>query len=145
MPPTPGYRRLTKSTGQPLRPREWHPIAFDLRDGRPPADPTELVGTAEPSGALYDLALGVTLTNITPGREVRLRAVESAPDGAGGWRTHREMPVEVTTHSVGHGGFTYGWKDLSEPGHRVQLWAAQFGEADAHLVAAEAVVFLWPR
>ncbi len=136
----PGYRRFTKSIGQPLKPREWHRIGFDLRDGQPPTDPAELVGSTEPAGALYDLAVGVTLTNITPGREVQLRAVEFAPDGSLG----RELPVEVTTHAVGHGGFTYAWKDRLEPGHRVEMWAAQFGEADAHLVSAEAVVFLWP-
>ncbi|WP_017546832.1 hypothetical protein [Nocardiopsis prasina] len=145
MPPTPGYRRFVKTTGQALKPREWHRIGFDLRDGLAPADPAELVGADEPTGALYDLSVGVTLTNITPDREVRLRAVEFAPDGSGGWRTHRDLPVEVFTLGFGHGGFTYAWKDRLEPGHRVEVWAAQFGEADAHLVAAEAVVFLWPR
>lgn len=142
---TPGYRRFVKTTSQPLKPREWHRIGFDLRDGAPPADPTELVGTAEPAGSLYDVSVGVELSNITPGSEVHLRAVEFAPGGPDGWQPHRELPVEITTHSVGHGRFTYAWKDLMVPGNRVEVCAAQFGEADAHLVTAEAVVFLWPR
>ncbi len=151
MTPTPGYRRFVKSTSQPLKPRAWHRIVFDLRDGTSPADPTELVGADEPAGSLYDVSVGVELSNITPGSEVHLRAVEFGPDdrsgsaGSGGWRTYRELPVEITTHSVGHGRFTYAWKDLMDPGHRIEVCAAQFGDGDAHLVTAEAVVFLWPR
>jgi hypothetical protein len=89
--------------------------------------------------------VGVTITDITPGSEVHLRAVEFSPAEGGGWQPWRELPVAVATHSVGHGQFTYGWKDLMAPGNRVEVCAAQFGEADAHLVSAEAVVFLWPR
>lgn len=140
---TPGYRRFTKTTSQPLKPREWYQVGFDLRDGQPQADATELVGAAEPGGALYDLSVGVTITDITPGSEVHLRAVEFTREGEG-WQPRRELPVAVATHSVGHGQFTYSWKDLVEPGNRIEVCAAQFGTADAHLVSAEAVVFLWP-
>lgn len=144
MSPRPGYRRFVKTTSQPLRPQEWHRIGFDLRNGEPPADTTELVGAEEPAGALYALSVGVALTNITPGSEIHLRAVEFTPDGEG-WRSYRELPVEITSHSVGHGRFTYSWKDLMAPNNRVEVCAAQFGEADAHLTTAETVVFLWPR
>lgn len=142
---TPEYRRFVKTSSQPLKPREWYQVGFDLRDGEPRTDTTELVGAAEPGGGLYDLSVGVTITDITPGSEVHLRAVEFSPAGEGGWQPLRELPVAVATHSVGHGRFTYSWKDLMAPGNRIEVCAAQFGEADAHLVSAEAVVFLWPR
>ncbi|MBR8740594.1 hypothetical protein [Nocardiopsis sp. MG754419] len=145
MSPIPAYRRFVTDSRQTLEPHTWHSVEFDRRDDAPSDDGSEVAGRHEAGGTLYDLSVGVALTNITPGSDVHLRAVDFAPDGQGGWRTHRELPEEVTAHAVGHGRFTYTWKDALPPGHRLEFRIAQFGDADAHLVSAEAVVFLWPR
>lgn len=88
------------------------------------------------------MSAGAAPSGITPGSGVRLRAVGFAPDGQGGWRSHREPSAEITTRSVGHGRSACTRKGLMAPNNRVEVCAAQQGGADTHLSAGEAVVFL---
>ena len=140
----PGHHGFVRSSELQIRPREWHDLEFDRRDDGT-VSVAALAGTSPEAlaGVLYDLSVGVVLRGATPGTEVQLRAAEFESDGRGGFRMHRERPALGLVHAVGHGRFTYHWKGALAVGHWVGVQVAQFGEADAHLVSAEADVLTW--
>lgn len=128
----PEHHRFTKDTRATLPPAVWHDIEFD--GGGPGGGP------ALAAEGRYDLSVGVTLMGITPGTEVQLRAVEF---DAGGDPVS-ERPAGSEVHATGRGRFAYSWKGTVPAGGRVGVRVIQFGQADAHLVEAEADVFTWP-
>lgn len=130
----PEHHRFTKDTRVTLAPATWHDIVFDRGD-----DGAEDVRALAPAG-YYDLSVGVTLMGITPGTEVQLRAVEFDAGGD----PSSERPVGSEVHATGRGRFVYSWKGMVPEGGWAGVRVIQFGQSDAHLVAAEADVFTWP-
>ncbi|WP_306368294.1 hypothetical protein [Nocardiopsis sp. CC223A] len=130
----PDHHRFTKDTRVTLAPATWYDIVFDRRD-----DGTTDIRALAQAG-YYDLSVGVTLMGITPGTEVQLRAVEF--DAGGGALSER--PAGSAVHAIGRGRFAYSWKGAVPEGGWAGARVIQFGQADAHLVAAEADVFTWP-
>ncbi|WP_433697547.1 hypothetical protein [Nocardiopsis sp. CA-288880] len=146
----PRHRRFEKDRAQTLNPGEWTSLEFETvvdadHGGTSTGSLYSLVGVNEKDGALYDFSVGVTISDLSAGAEVQIRATEYEPDGDGGWQYARNRPVDSPVQAGGNGHFTYTWKGSLAKGRRVRVRLAQQGDTAATIVSATADVFYWPK